>query len=192
MLNIVNLTIDKTDAIDQVAHLLVEGFRGTGTNAWRTFSDAKDEVLESLQPGRISRIAVDENQRVLGFVGALPEGSGQVWELHPLVVRPGSQKRGVGRQLVVDLEQQVMANGGLTLKLGTDDENARTTLGAVDLYPDVLAKLQAIENPGGHPYQFYQKLGYQIVGAIPDANGFGKPDILMAKRLVKPGDAFDG
>jgi hypothetical protein len=31
--------------------------------------------------------------------------------------------------------------------------------------------------------EFYQKLGYVIVGVIPDANGFGKPDIFMAKRL---------
>ena len=30
---------------------------------------------------------------------------------------------------------------------------------------------------------FYQKLGYEIVGLIPDANGPGKPDIMMARRL---------
>jgi len=32
-------------------------------------------------------------------------------------------------------------------------------------------------------YEFYQKLGFTIVGIIPDANGWGKPDILVAKRV---------
>jgi len=34
-----------------------------------------------------------------------------------------------------------------------------------------------------HPVNFYLKLGYVIVGIIPDANGMGKPDILLAKRV---------
>jgi aminoglycoside 6'-N-acetyltransferase I len=43
----------------------------------------------------------------------------------------------------------------------------------------------SIRNLKRHPYEFYQKLGYVIVGVIPDANGPGKPDILMAKSLVR-------
>ena len=35
-----------------------------------------------------------------------------------------------------------------------------------------------------HPYEFYVKMGYKIVGVIPDANGIGKPDIWMAKRVI--------
>jgi hypothetical protein len=35
----------------------------------------------------------------------------------------------------------------------------------------------------GHSYEFYQKLGFSIIGAMPDANGLGKPDIYMAKPL---------
>jgi aminoglycoside 6'-N-acetyltransferase I len=59
-----------------------------------------------------------------------------------------------------------------------------TTLAARDLYPNVLQKLINIKSLRGHPYEFYQKLGFVIVGMIPDANGLGKPDILMAKRLA--------
>jgi aminoglycoside 6'-N-acetyltransferase I len=34
-----------------------------------------------------------------------------------------------------------------------------------------------------HPAGFYSRMGFQVVGLIPDANGPGKPDILMAKRV---------
>jgi hypothetical protein len=29
-------------------------------------------------------------------------------------------------------------------------------------------------------------MGYTIIGIIPDANGIGKPDILMAKNINRP------
>jgi len=35
----------------------------------------------------------------------------------------------------------------------------------------------------GAMFTFYKKLGYKIVNVIPEANGIGKPDILMAKRI---------
>lgn len=40
-----------------------------------------------------------------------------------------------------------------------------------------------IRNLRDHPYEFYPKMGFAIVGVMPDANGIGKPDIFMAKRL---------
>jgi aminoglycoside 6'-N-acetyltransferase I len=35
----------------------------------------------------------------------------------------------------------------------------------------------------GHPFLFYRKLGYVVTGVMPDANGRGRPDIYMSKRL---------
>jgi aminoglycoside 6'-N-acetyltransferase I len=67
--------------------------------------------------------------------------------------------------------------------LGTDDESDMTSLAGKDLYPNVLAHLADIKNLKGHPFEFYEKVGFVLVGVIPDANGPGKPDILMAKRL---------
>ena len=49
----------------------------------------------------------------------------------------------------------------------------------------ILGKIGGIQNYSGHPYEFYQKCGYQIVGVLPDVNGPGKPDIFMAKRLTE-------
>ena len=71
------------------------------------------------------------------------------------------------------------------MQVGTDDENNLTSLGGVDVFPNVLAHLAQIHNIARHPFTFYQKCGFSLVGIIPDANGFGKPDILLAKRLVK-------
>jgi hypothetical protein len=74
--------------------------------------------------------------------------------------------------------------GGLTVLLGSDDEDDMTTLSGVELYPDVWTHVANIRNLRGHPFEFYQKCGFVIVGVVPDANGLGKPDILMAKRVA--------
>jgi aminoglycoside 6'-N-acetyltransferase I len=85
---------------------------------------------------------------------------------------------------VQDLEHQIAQRGGGTLYVASDDEVGLTSLAGVDLYPNPLHHLAQIDNPGGHPYGFYQRLGFTLVGVIPDANGFGKPDILLAKRIL--------
>ena len=96
------------------------------------------------------------------------------------------QRQGIGRALVHDLEVHARERGGLTLGAGADDEDGRTTLGDADLYQDLPRQLAAVRNLGGHPYTFYQRLGFSIVGVMPDANGFGKPDIFLAKRIATP------
>jgi aminoglycoside 6'-N-acetyltransferase I len=170
-------------AVAQAAELLVEAFREHWPNAWPDLAAAMREVGELSAPGRVGRAALDEAGQVLGWVGAISAYDGNAWELHPLVVRPGRQRQGIGRALVTDLEGQVRKRGGLTVFLGTDDEDGMTSLANTDLYPGVLEHLSRIRNLAGHPYEFYLKQGYAVVGVIPDANGPGKPDILMAKRL---------
>ena len=178
-------TLDPADdsAIQQIAEILVAGFKQHWPQAWPDLASALDEVRESFGEGRLSRVARDAGGQVLGWIGGIRQYYGHVWELHPLVVHSGYQRQGIGRALVADLETQVKAHGGLTVTLGTDDEDGMTSLSGVDLYPDVWAHIAAIRNLKGHPYEFYQRLGYKIVGIIPDANGPGKPDILMAKRV---------
>lgn len=170
--------------IRQIAELLVDGFQDTGSESWETLDAASDEVRQSLGAGRISRVAIGENASVIGWIGGIAEYDGWVWELHPMVVHKSHRKRGIGRALVADFEEQVRRQGGSTIRIGTDDENKRTSIGGIDLYPDVLGHLSTITNLREHPYEFYLKLGYAITGVVPDANGFGKPDIMMAKRIV--------
>ena len=95
------------------------------------------------------------------------------------------QGRGFGRLLVQALENEVSARGGVMIYLGSDDETGTTSLYGADLYEDTFGKLASIQNTGGHPFPFYEKLGYKIVGVFPDANGIGKPDIWMAKRIAR-------
>ena len=180
---IVDLEPGDYELVLQTATLLVEGFKDNWPDAWPNIDAALEEVRESLGEGRISRVAVDEDGAVLGWIGGIPSYEGNVWELHPLVVRADIQRRGIGRALVTDLEERVRERGGFTLWLGTDDETGMTTLSGVDLYPNVLEHLANIRNLRGHPYEFYSKLGFSMIGAMPDANGPGKPDIYMAKRV---------
>jgi aminoglycoside 6'-N-acetyltransferase I len=184
-MRIIDLHPGYEEIIPQVAAMLVEAFKDHWPEAWPDEESALIEVNQSFGEGRISRIAVDDNGLVLGWIGGIGMYGGRVWELHPLVVSPAAQGKGVGRALVADLEEQVAERGGLTLWLGSDDEDHLTSLGGVDLYPNPLEHLIEVKNLRNHPFGFYQKLGFVIVGVMPDANGFGKPDIYMAKRVIR-------
>jgi aminoglycoside 6'-N-acetyltransferase I len=48
---------------------------------------------------------------------------------------------------------------------------------------DTWEKIRTIRNLNRHAFEFYQKQGYTIIGVMPDANGRGRPDILMGKRI---------
>ncbi|HEY7349437.1 MAG TPA: GNAT family N-acetyltransferase [Ktedonobacterales bacterium] len=184
-MRILDLQPDDEPTIRQVAALLVAGFATHAPEAWPTLEAALEEVRESFGKGRISRVAVDARGAAIGWIGGISRYRGRVWELHPLVVAGALQGQGIGRALVADFETQVRARGGLTITLGTDDEADRTTLSGVNLYPNVWEHIARIQNPGHHPYEFYQKQGYVIVGVVPDADGLGKPDILMAKSVAR-------
>lgn len=182
-MKIIDLLPDNELFMHQAAQLLVDAFRDHWPNAWPRFEDGMEEVHEMLEAGRIARAAIDAEGNVLGLIGGIPGYDDNVWELHPLVVQPHRQGQGIGRALVEDFEGQVRARGGLTITLGSDDEDNMTSLSNVDLYEEPWEKIRTIRNLKGHPFEFYQKLGYIITGVVPDANGVGKPDILMSKRV---------
>ncbi|HBU4467559.1 TPA: GNAT family N-acetyltransferase, partial [Klebsiella pneumoniae] len=92
--------------------------------------------------------------------------------------------KGIGRLLINELEKKAKQIGIIGIVLGTDDEYFKTSLSAVDLYGEnILDEIRTIKNIKNHPYEFYQKCGYSIVGVIPDANGKRKPDIWMWKKI---------
>lgn len=170
------------DAIQRAGAILQAAFAENFPDAWDTLEECIEEVKEMLDDERICRAAFLNGQMV-GWIGGIPEYDGNVWELHPLAVHPDFHGQGIGALLVQDFEAIVAEKGGLTIMLGSDDINAMTTLSGVDLYDNLPEKIATIQNLKGHPYSFYQKLGYKIIGVMPDANGIGKPDIFMGKRI---------
>ena len=165
------------------AQLLVTEFRESWPNAWPTLDCALREVAEALEPGKLAFVVRSGDGHLLGWIGAMAQYAGHVWEVHPLVVRRDHQSSGIGRALLEHLEDEVARRSGLTLWVGTDDEADLTSVANIDLYPNVIQKLLEIRNLKRHPMGFYQRLGFEIVGIVPDANGRGKPDLLMAKRV---------
>jgi len=182
-MNITTLHSDNEHIIHQAAQLLMDAFHEHWPDAWSTYAEALKEVHEMLETERVCRVAIDEAENLLGIIGGIPGYDGNVWELHPLAIQPDMQKQGIGRALVKDFEEQVRVRGGLTITLGSDDEDNMTSLSDVDLFENTWEKIQNVRNEKGHPFEFYQKLGYVITGVVPDANGRGKPDILMSKRV---------
>jgi aminoglycoside 6'-N-acetyltransferase I len=182
-MNIISPSSENERHLQQAAQLMVDAFREHWPDAWPTLEDGLKEVHEMLEVERICRAAIDEQGNLLGMIGGIPGYDGRVWELHPLAVQPHLQGQGIGRALVEDFEEQVSLRGGLTITLGTDDEDEMTSLSNVDLYENTWEKIQNIRNSKNHPFTFYQKLGYVITGVVPDANGRGKPDILMSKKI---------
>jgi aminoglycoside 6'-N-acetyltransferase I len=165
---------------EQAAALLVEAF--DEPRGWPTIELAHEEVASVLRDG-FAR-AMLEGNTLLGWIGGLPEYAGRVWELHPMVIRRENRRRGIGRALVDAFEAEARLRGALTATLGTDDDSGMTSLADIDLYDNVSRHIAELRDLGrSHPFLFYRKLGYVVTGVMPDANGRGRPDIYMSKRL---------
>lgn len=179
-----DLRADQTELIRETAQLLVDAFV-SHTPSYADMQAALDEVNKSFEEDRISRVALLDGH-VVGWIGGIRDYHGHVYELHPLAVAPRLHGQGIGRMLVRDLERIVYERGANTLWLGCDDENGRTTLSRCDLYDRLPERIATIRNLKQHPFEFYQRMGFSIIGVLPDANGPGKPDIFMAKRILFP------
>ena len=56
------------DLIDDTAALLHAAFRNRSSD-WQDLESARREVIESLDAGKISRVALDDSNDVVGWIG---------------------------------------------------------------------------------------------------------------------------
>lgn len=179
-MEIVNMNKITKEQILQAAQILTDSL----PLGWATLQEAINEIDERLIPEN-TMLAAIQNNEVVGWGGILaPIYNGNVFELHPLAVKEDMRRQGIGRAIVTALEEEARKQSGLIIQLGADDERegGETSLANVDLF-DNLPKHLTEFVPGTHQSAFYMKLGYKIIGVMPDANGIGKPDIYFAKRL---------
>jgi aminoglycoside 6'-N-acetyltransferase I len=179
-MRIVDLAGQPAPILEQAAALLVEAFNQP--NGWPTIELAREEVSSVLGEG-FARAMMD-GANLIGWIGGLPEYNGRVWELHPMVVRPEHRRQGIGRSLVEAFEAEAGRRGALTVTLGTDDDSDMTSVAGIDLYDDLPKHIAELRDLGrNHAFLFYRRLGYVVTGVMPDANGRGRPDIYMSKRI---------
>jgi aminoglycoside 6'-N-acetyltransferase I len=178
------LDLDPSDRarIDAVAEILFDSFRELSPEYLPTIDSARETVDEGFGDDKLSRVLLDDDGVVLGWAGGV-HLYGALWEIHPLAVAASARRHGVGRRLVEDIERAVAARGALTLHVSTSDESGRTNLFGRDLYDDPLGALRDLRSVREHPIDFWRKLGYALVGVMPDAEGPGMPSIHFAKRV---------
>jgi aminoglycoside 6'-N-acetyltransferase I len=169
--------------IDKLAELSYHAFRGHAPNWLPTIDAAREEVVESLEAGRHSRALVDTAHEPVGWVGVIPRSGGRVWEIHPIAVRTADQSKGYGRLLVKHVERLAQSHGVLTLFAGTSDETGATSLFETNLYENPLSAMANISCEGPHAYKFWLRVGFRLMGLMPDEEGVGKPGIHFAKPV---------
>lgn len=170
------------DLVDQLAQILLECFAPFSPTWLQTLEDAIDEIVASFEPGRRSRVLLNDERDVLGWIGAFDDKD--CWEIHPIVVARDHQRRGYGAMLVADIAALARQAGAVSLWAGTSDETAATSLSGVDLYADPLPAMRNLTAQRGHPIHFWRKVGFTLVGVRPDEEGLGKPGIHFAKRIL--------
>lgn len=167
---------------ERLAALLHDSFCEFAPAWLPTVADAREVVDDSLGVGKLSRVMVEAGEPVAWVVGTFQYS--RVWELHPLCVAAPHRGRGLGSHLVKDLMRLVHERGALTLTVSTSDEMNRTSLFGADLYADPAGCIARLKLHHEHPVAFYLRLGFRVVGVIPDAEGPGMPSILLARSVA--------
>jgi len=171
--------------IEQAAEILYITFTGSDRNQWlKNQKEAFDEVNECIERPNIC-IGIKTGDELIGWAG-IRSMYEKTWELHPMVIKKEYQRKGYGRLLLNEIERMAYLNGIIGLVAGSDDETNSTSLSEREINGvNIFDEIKSIKNYRNHPFEFYRKCGYTIVGVIPNANGQNKPDIWLWKDIRK-------
>ena len=176
-------SIEDLDAAgrERLARVVLEGFVEHAPASWPTIESAREEIDDYFErEQRLSRVARLDDGRIAGWIAA-HHAWGHAWEIHPLVVAPEHRGRGLGRDLVVAIEDLIWDRDALVIDLGTSDETNATTVGGIDICADPVDALASFRCLERHAAGFWLRMDYALVGFVPDAEGPGKPTIRFAK-----------
>ncbi len=173
------LAEDEPAHLDAVTEMLMDG--------WHVDRESALLWLESpyLAAEWYARVAIDEKGTIAGWMAATREHP-HGWRAMPLVVRRDLRRRGVGRALIADLSAFVAADGPGTVYAALPGE-VRTSITGRPLFPSVLGRVLDVSSPDDHPLAFYRRVGFEVVGVLPDVVGPGTHELLLAKP-VRPAD----
>jgi aminoglycoside 6'-N-acetyltransferase I len=175
---------ESSKTMEQAANILIETFPKAGM--WTDID--KEKALKTVNDCAADEnicIGIKINDRLIGWVGLRPMYE-KTWELHPLAISPKFQGKGYGKILMNELENIARGKCIIGIFCGSDDESNKTSLSEKEITGEnIFEEIKNIKNKKNHPYEFYIKCGYSIIGIIPNANGHQKPDILLWKDISK-------
>ena len=174
---------ESEETIIKAAEILYVTFTGGDENRWlKNQREAFDEVRECVEKPSIC-IGIKAGNELAGWAGIRPMYE-KTWELHPMVIKKECQGKGYGRALLGEMERLARLNGIIGLVVGSDDETDSTSLSEKEITGvNIFEEIKNIKNYKNHPFEFYIKCGFAIVGIIPNANGPRKPDIWLWKDV---------
>ena len=181
-LRIIDLVESDTTHIDEVVEFVYRCFEKYAPDWFPHIAACHEEIQASFDADRRSRVLLDNQDRAIGWIGAIADDN--LWEIHPIAVSPIAQRNGYGKMLVEDVVTLARKAGAVSVWAGTSDETNSTSFSKLDLYNDPTVAFQNIEAPSDHPVRFWLTTGFSLVGVMPDEEGFGKPGIHFARRIV--------
>jgi ribosomal protein S18 acetylase RimI-like enzyme len=116
-----------------------------------------------LEPGSDDTLVLvaDSGNEITGFSVIEPAPAPDDFELSLLYVHPGHMRRGIGRSLLQQAEQEMRARGGATAILWVIDENARARrfYEAMGWRPDGAGKTEQVWDQDVHQVRYVKRLG---------------------------------